>query len=189
MLMIATGLLLAGCGGAAVAAPGAEKSSSSAPSSGSSASPSRAGSPWVSEPIDTVAIGTAPAFPQRLDHWTLTASWSDLPRAFVEADQQWTVTVGPNATPFPSTMNGCADSRFLVRWRAVDDGVNVIAGAGSTDGGMTVDGPVDKQITGHSGWMDLDGCEAPIFRMGAALSSGQNLEDVTVEVREYQPAP
>lgn len=179
------GLLLTGCGGATVTATGG-----SSPSSSSALkAPSSADGPWASEPIDTIGIGDPPAFPPTLAHWTLTGQWSDLPRAFVEADQSWTVAVGPNATSFPATMNGCDDGRFLVRWRAVDSGVSVIAAAGRPDGQMGVEGPVLKQASGPSGWMDIDGCYAPVFRMGAALNNGQNLEDVTVQVQEYQPAP
>lgn len=191
MLLTATGLMLAGCGSASrTTASGSVTADSGVGSDGSNSAPSSGpDDPWATESIDTLKVGDPPPFPEPLTHWRLIASWSDLPRAFVQADQQWTATVGPNATPFPATMNGCDDGRFLVRWRAVDDVVNVIAGAGTTDGQMNVDGPVDKQVTGHSGWMDLDGCSAPVFRMGAALTNGQNLEDVTVEVQQYQPAP
>lgn len=188
-MLSAVGLLLAGCGGAAQATADGSSRASGSHGGSATSSASYGSDPWANEPIDTIGVGVPPAFPRQLDQWTLTGQWSGLPRAFVQADEEWTVTVGPNATPFPATMNGCDDGRFLVRWRAVDDGVNVIAAAGRPDDQMGVDGPVLKQASGHSGWMDLDGCYAPVFRMEAPLSSGQNLEDVTVEVQEYQPAP
>jgi hypothetical protein len=175
---------LAGCGGASFTG------SVSASRGAAATTPKTAATaPWATEPVDTVAAGTPPAFPERLAHWTLSGQWSDLPRAFVESDQGWTTTVGPNAQPFPATMNGCDDGRFLVRWRAVDEGVDVLAGEARLDGQGAVEGQVWKQAAGHSGWMDIDGCYAPVFRMASALSDGTNLADVTVEVQEYLPAP
>lgn len=176
-------IALTGCG-----APSATRASSASASVTSPASRSSAAESWANEPIDTVAAGDPPAFPQQLAHWTLTAQWSDLPRAFA-GDGPWTITVGPDANPFPATMNGCNDGRFLVRWRAVDDGVNVLAGEARIDGQGNLDGSVWKQVNAHSGWMDIDQCYAPVFRMAAALADGTNLADVTVQVQEYQPSP
>lgn len=138
-------------------------------------------SPWASEPINTLAVGEAPDFPQDLDHWTLHAQWSDQPRAFVG---ERTTVVGPDASDlgFPVSMNGCSSGRFLVRWRALD-GLDVQATQ------VDVEGTVGKTVTGASGWMDLDACSAPAFSLAAAFPDGGNLEDVTVEVQQYFPAP
>jgi hypothetical protein len=174
---------LAGCGGTSVSESARPSISAASPAPTSSAV-----DPWTGEPIDTVATGDPPAFPQQLTHWMLVGQWSDLPRAFA-GDGTWTVTVGPNASPFPATMNGCNDGRFLVRWRAVDDGVDVLAGEARIDGQGNLDGSPWKQVNAHSGWMDIDQCYAPVFRMAGALADGTNLADVTVQVQEYQPAP
>jgi hypothetical protein len=150
------------------------------PSSTTTAAPATAASPWASEPIDTLAIGDAPDFPQDLDHWTLRASWSGLPRAFT--GDQWTVTEGPNYDPFPASMSGCSGGRFLIRWRAAD---KFSVQAAQVD----YEGTVGKQVSGSAGWMDLDACSAPAFKLVGDLPGGGNLEDVTVEIREYKPAP
>lgn len=142
----------------------------------------------MSEPLNTVALGDPPAFPDHLDHWALTGQWTDQPRAFVNGYQGWTMVVGPNADGFPATMNGCNGGRFLVRWRALDDGANVVAAAGVPNEQGSIEGEPVAQADGHSGWMDLDGCQAPVFRMSSAMPDGQNLEDVTVEVQSYRPA-
>jgi hypothetical protein len=79
-------------------------------------------------------------------------------------------------------MSGCSDGRFLVRWRAVD---NLSVQAAQVDD----EGKVGKQVAGSAGWMDLDACSAPAFKLPDAFPDGGNLEDVTVEIQEYQPAP
>lgn len=168
--------LLAGCG--QTAPPFALRPSEA--SITTSAAPATPISAWASEPIDTLAIGKPPDFPPNLDQWALRESWSTLPRAF--AGDRWTVTDGPNFDRYPVSMSSCSNERFLVRWRAVD---NLRVQAAQVD----EEGKVGKQVVGSAGWMDLDACSGPAFKLAGAFPNGGNLEDVTVEVREYQPAP
>ncbi|TFV86437.1 hypothetical protein [Blastococcus sp. CT_GayMR16] len=149
--------------------------------SGSSAvATSAAGEPWSEEPIDTLVVGEAPEFPTALDHWALQDAWSTQLRAF-EGDE-WTTASGPDYESFPATMNGCDEQRFLVRWRVVVDAVDVEAAASD------VLGDAWKQVSGNEGWMDLDGCYSPSFRLAADTVDGSSLVDVAVEVQQYWPA-
>ena len=137
--------------------------------------------PWATEAGGTVAAGDPADFPADLDHWVLQSSWSTMPRAF--SGDEWSPTSGPDYSSYPVTMNGCSTQRFLVRWRAVDEGVTVLAAAIDTAGA------VQKQVSGASGWMDTDGCLTPGFRLAGDLPGGNTLTDVTVEVQQYLAAP
>lgn len=136
---------------------------------------------WAGSELDTLGAATeAPEFPVEMDHWTLQGQWSTMPRAFTD---QWSTAAGPEYDDFPATMNGCADQRFLVRWRVVDDEVEVRAAMVDTVGGVW------KQTSGNAGWMDLNGCYAPGFQLAGPTSDGSTLVDVAVEVQQYRPAP
>lgn len=139
------------------------------------------GDAWPAEPAGTVATGEPADFPAELDRWALQSSWSTMPRAF--SGEEWSPTSGPDYSSYPVTMNGCSAQRFLIRWRAVDDGVTVLA--------ATIDtaGTVQQQVSGASGWMDTDGCVTPGFRLPGDLTDGSTLTDVTVEVQQYQAVP
>jgi hypothetical protein len=140
-----------------------------------------AGDPWSADTPGTVAAGEPADFPTELDHWALQSSWSTMPRAF--SGDEWSPTSGPDYSSYPVTMNGCSAQRFLIRWRAVDEGVTVLA--------ATIDtaGAVQQQVSGGRGWMDTDGCVTPGFRLADDLPDGSTLTDVTVEVQRYQAAP
>ena len=136
---------------------------------------------WAESDVDSLGVASeAPDFPLELDHWTLQSEWSTLPRAFTD---QWSLAAGPSYDEFPATMNGCNDQRFLVRWRVVDEGVDVRAAMVDTVGGVW------KQTSGHAGWMDLDGCYTPGFQLVGPTDAGSTLVDVAVEVQQYWPAP
>ncbi|HEY5880742.1 MAG TPA: hypothetical protein VIU11_17660 [Nakamurella sp.] len=100
------------------------------------------------------------------------------PRAF---DTTWTDVSGPDYTEFPSTMNGCDQLCFLVRWRVLDDGATINAmWADAADN-------AHEQVTGTTGWFDLDGCEHPAISL-VSSSNGSTLTDVAVSVQQYWPA-
>ncbi|MFD6677315.1 hypothetical protein ACFWDA_23500 [Rhodococcus zopfii] len=127
-----------------------------------------------------VGLTPSPEFPTSLPQWTMTRSWTVLPRYF--DDSPWTEAPGPDYGAFPATMNGCDSSRFLVRWRAVNDTSRLVA--------TYVDavGTPGMQVTGNAGWMDLDQCHTPAFRLLGA-TDGSTLTDVTIAVQQYMPAP
>lgn len=129
---------------------------------------------WIG---NQVVMGSAPSptFPISLAGWRLSDSWSELPRVF--SDGGWTDLSGPGEADFPSTMNGCADQRFLIRWRAVDSTAKLeagIAGGGS--------------VTANAGWMGIDGCEMPRIQV-VSFDDGASLTDVTIDVQRWVPAP
>lgn len=134
---------------------------------------------WADGPsLNIVRTGKPPAFPASLDGWRLQAQWDVTPRAF---DSTWTDIPGPDYTAFPSTMNGCDDQRFLVRWRVLDDGATVTA--------VWADDADNEhgRVVGSAGWFDLDGCEHPAIRL-AQGANGSTLSDVAVSVQQYWPA-
>jgi len=141
-------------------------------------------SPAPTEPAWSIeenggGTGAGPQFPETLDGWRLVRKWNVLERAF---DHTWTDGSGPEYTPFPATMNGCATSLFLVRWRAVDDSSTVVSG-------WTQSGQLPQRLApAAAGWMVLDGCQTPRWRLDDAPNGG-TLTDLTVDVQEWAPAP
>lgn len=98
---------------------------------------------------NSIGLAPSPEFPQSLPQWISKNYWSLTARAF---PSDWSPAPGPAQSKFPSTMNGCNNQRFLVRWRTLNPNATVIA----TD--MDAAGRPGKQVSGSSGWMDLDGC-------------------------------
>lgn len=129
---------------------------------------------------NSVGLAPSPEFPTSLPRWTSTRSWTVLPRYFT--DSPWAKAPGPDYAAFPATMNGCDSSRFLVRWRAVNDNSQLVA--------TYVDavGTPGMQVTGNAGWMDLDQCHTPAFQL-LENADGSTLTDVTITVQQYMPAP
>ena len=135
-------------------------------SSSSSAPPQPAG--WPGPNADGVGDQ---AFPSSLSGWSMTTNWQSGPRAFSNG---WTPVTGIDGARFPSTMNGCSDQRFLVRWHVA----NVTIDAAWVDAA----GDQHGQVNGSAGWFDLDSCQTPIFR---ALASSGGIADVSVDVQQY----
>jgi hypothetical protein len=152
-----------------------------------------ASSAWPSTipPRQAGVIGVAPSppFPTTLVEWRRQAAWNTMPRAF--SGTGWTALSGPSWSRFPSTMNGCDDQRFLVRWRAVSHNAQVAArwvNSGEALPTPDVTGTAGKQVIANAGWMDVDGCQTPQVRL-VRDSSGSTLTDVTVDVQQLVPAP
>lgn len=129
---------------------------------------------------NTVGGPPSPDFPDDLPRWTLLRSWTVLPRIF--EDSPWATAPGPDYSAFPSAQNGCSTGRTLVRWRAVNPTADVVA----TD--LDALGRPGSEVRGNSGWMDLDLCHSPGFRL-MGTDDGSTLTDVTVVVQQYLPAP
>lgn len=110
-------------------------------------------------------------FPSSLPGWTMTTNWQAGPRAF---NNGWTPATGPDGGRFPSTMNGCDDQRFLVRWH--------VRGAQVRAAWADAAGDRHDQVTGNNGWFDLDGCGNPEFQ---ALAADGGIADVSVDVQQY----
>ncbi|WP_144376940.1 hypothetical protein [Rhodococcus pyridinivorans] len=105
---------------------------------------------------NSVGLAPSPEFPASLPQWTSTRSWTVLPRYFT--DFPWAKAPGPDYAAFPATMNGCDSSRFLARWRAVNNNSQLVATY------LDAVGTPGMQVTGNAGWMDLDQCHTPAFR-------------------------
>lgn len=129
---------------------------------------------------NSVGLAPSPEFPASLPQWTSTRSWTVLPRYFT--DFPWAKAPGPDYVTFPATMNGCDSSRFLVRWRAVNNNSQLVATY------LDAAGTPGMQVTGNAGWMDLDQCHTPAFQL-LDNADGSNLTDVTITVQQYIPAP
>lgn len=138
---------------------------------------------------DQIGVAPSPPFPTALAGWRLHASWNTLPRAFTGTD--WTTISGPDLSTFPSTMNGCNDQRFLVRWRAVSQSAQIAArwvDSGKALPTPNATGTAGKQVVANAGWVDIDGCQTPQVRL-VSDSNGSTLADVTVDVQQLVPAP
>lgn len=143
--------------------------------------------PW---PVALYAIGIAPSpqFPATLDGWRMSNKWSDRPRAFggpgAGGDPSaGTRLAGPGNKKFPATMNGCNNQRFLVRWRAVNDGALIDAYW------LDAVGRPRQIVTATAGWMAVGGCETPTFHYSDQNTGPGNLSDVAVDVQQWLPAP
>jgi hypothetical protein len=147
---------------------------------------------WPTIPLGqagVIGVAPSPPFPTALAEWRRQAAWNTLPRAFT--GNAWTTVSGPSWSRFPSTMNGCDDQRFLVRWRAVSHNAQVAArwvNSGEALPTPDVTGTAGKQVIANAGWMDVDGCQTPQVRL-VRDSSGSTLTDVTVDVQQLVPAP
>lgn len=149
-----------------------------APATSSEPSPSDVVSNWPGP--NTVGGAPSPEFPDALPQWTLLREWTTLPRVF--DDGTWVTAPGPEYTQFPAAQNGCSTGRSLVRWRAVNPTAEIVASD------LNALGAPGNEATGNSGWMDLDLCHSPGFRL-VGTTDGSTLTDVTVSVRQYLPAP
>lgn len=128
---------------------------------------------------NSIGLAPSPEFPQSLPQWISENSWTLTTRAF---PSDWSPAPGPYHSKFPSTMNGCNNQRFLVRWRTLNPNATVIA----TD--MDAAGRTGKQVSGSSGWMDLDGCRTPAFQFESSTDPS-TLSDVTIAVQQLAPSP
>ena len=174
LLVALAGAVLAGCSGDNKPAPTGTVTAAASPATPSSG--------WPQKVIFPYAQGAAPSpeFPATLPMWEMDSNWADTPRAFTGT--AWTAVSGPNGEAFPSTMNGCDNQRFLVRWRAVNSTAQVAARWGQS--GVNFGQP----ILANAGWLDLDGCARPEFQLQAD-PGGSTLTDVTVRVQRWTPAP
>ncbi|MEE2034792.1 hypothetical protein [Rhodococcus chondri] len=129
---------------------------------------------------NTVGAAPSPDFPTSLPQWTLLRSWTVLPRIF--EDSPWVEAPGPDYSTFPAAQNACGTGRTLVRWRAVNPSSEVVA----TD--LNAINTPGTQVSANAGWMDLDLCHLPAFRL-IDSADGSTLTDVTISIQQYLPAP
>ena len=133
---------------------------------------------------DTLHAGQGPAFPDKLDGWQQQRDWTEITRAFTG---QWTSVCGSNTCndPYPATMNGCANQRFLIRWRSLNDPVLFAYGEVTGDIGTIA----EKQLTepATQGWAELTGCSWPLWQYTDGHPS--TLGDITVAVQQWTPTP
>lgn len=124
--------------------------------------------------------GSAPQFPVELVGWRLVEQWDPPMRAFTG---QWSAVAASDGSTFPATMNGCATSRFLVRWRALNPAVEVTARWVDAAGGAS------SNSSGESGWMVADGCHTPELGLTQDGADGSTLTDIAVSVQHWSAAP
>lgn len=134
---------------------------------------------WQTSTANGVWAGEPPDFPQQIERWQLRSSWSTPTRAF---DESWSEVSGPDHEPFPATMNGCDQTKTLVRWRVSSEGT---VRSSWRDSSGTPEATGDA-ASGTAGWMVLDGCQTPVFKH-IGFNSG-TLSDLAVSVQQYQPS-
>ena len=136
-------------------------------------------SQWETSVANGVWAGDSPDFPSQIKHWELRSSWSTSTRAFSES---WSEVSGEDHEPFPATMNGCDQTKTLVRWRVTSDGQ--VRGSWRDSSGTSE--ATGDAASGPTGWMILDGCQTPVFKY---IGSGDgSLTDVAISVQQYQPS-
>ncbi|GLZ40776.1 serine/threonine protein kinase [Actinokineospora sp. NBRC 105648] len=139
----------------------------------SAAPPTTQDSPAFDAPWSVKAGASPPAFPTKVDGYTLVDTIKDTPRAFTGTE--WTTV-----TDFPLTMNGCDRQRFYIRWRALNR--EAVVESTLLNAADEVAGDTAK---GTAGWMSSDGCGQPAFRMPAAAGES-TLTDVVVEAQRWE---
>jgi serine/threonine protein kinase len=131
--------------------------------------------------VDTLvakATGSSvPAFPTSVQGYTLARSKTAITRTFVQSLSDWDTVFD-----FPVTMNGCAQHRFFIRWRALDTNATVNATFVSSDTPPLVE---KTPVSGAVGWMSGNGCGQPGFHMAFEESGGGNLTDVAVTYKVW----
>ncbi|WP_157411647.1 hypothetical protein [Actinoplanes rectilineatus] len=162
--------------------PGPASSSVQSASAGPTSS---AGPTWSdSGTTNLILSGQGPAFPQTLVGWELQHEWTETTRAFTG---QWSSVCGSDActNPYPATMNGCSNQRFLVRWRSLND--PVLFAYGEVTG--SVDTVVEDRLNeaAQKGWAELAGCSWPLWQYPPGHPS--TLGDVVVGVQHWAPIP
>lgn len=90
---------------------------------------------------------------------------------------------------FPKTMNGCAQSLHLVRWRSLGGPLL----AGMTSKVQEVDGPItpadlQPQQKGEAGLLEGSQCDEPIFLLPRE-SEPDSIVDVVVEYQIWKATP
>jgi hypothetical protein len=140
-------------------------------------------SEWTSGPATTaIHAGEGPAFPDDLKGWQRQREWTETTRAFTD---QWASVCGSDTctNPYPATMNGCAQQKFLVRWRSLDDPVLFGYGEVTGDVGTVVEDHLSAAAA--QGWAELSGCSWPLWQYSAGKPS--TLGDVAVSVQQWTP--
>lgn len=126
--------------------------------------------------------GQGPAFPAELTGWKAGDEWD----GGLRASGDWVSLCSGDQCgdmSYPATMNGCANQRFLLRWRT-NDGAPVHFGYGTVaaDIGTLVEGQLPQPAS--IGWAELHGCGWPLWR----TTGSNSLSDVTVAVQVWYPA-
>jgi hypothetical protein len=122
---------------------------------------------------------------------------SALPGYRLTSKQQTVVRVFDDGMPqviyeFPATMNGCAQGRFVVRWRTLHPDVTVtfapVYGGTGPDDLVPVE---DSQPeTGTSGkWVSDTQCEQPAWALEDVGDRASTLVDITVEYEVWTATP
>jgi predicted Ser/Thr protein kinase len=141
------------------------------------AQPAQALWPRQEEFLDVAESGSPPSFPNEVEGYRLVDFRDQTVRAFT--GEQWSTFMD-----FGHTMNGCANQRFLVRWRSLDPDAVIE----STRGYDPEEFPDVREapVAGSAGHMAMFGCEQPWLRQRSA-QGGSTLVDVVVEVQRYEP--
>ncbi|MEU4426192.1 hypothetical protein AB0F81_36695 [Actinoplanes sp. NPDC024001] len=139
------------------------------------------GPSWTDEAsTNTLHSGQGPDFPDTLAGWQLADQWADQTRVFGE----WTsLCAGDDcAHSYPATMNGCANQRFLLRWRS-NGGEKLTFAHGTMAGDIGT--LAEEQLTEpvSIGWAELHGCGWPLWKH----SDPNGVTDVTVSVQQWTP--
>lgn len=145
------------------------------------ASGGRGGNAQIDEWGEIGAMGKgSPDFPTDWPRHRLTTEWDAPARAFENTLSYIRSSRGPTEM-FKPTMNGCDNTEYLIRWRAVADGVQITA--------HSVDSVenIISSVTAEEGWLHLDGCHTVAFEFGSS-DRGGNLADVTATVQMWRPA-
>jgi hypothetical protein len=131
-----------------------------------------------------IHAGQGPDFPLVLPGWRLRKEWDDHLRAF---RNEWR-SLRPNDpdNPYPATMNGCGNQRFLIRWRSIS-GVPVRFGCGTVAGDIGTIVEDELPVPAERGWAELHGCGWPLWQY-IEQDGGGHLGDIAVALQQWTAA-
>lgn len=122
-----------------------------------------------------------PDFPTVLQGWRLRREWEAHLRVFCG---EWrSLSPDDPDDPYPATMNGCANQRFLIRWRSIG-GAPVRFGCGTVAGNIGTIVENELSAPAVCGWAELHGCGWPLWQF-VEQKNGGNLGDIAVAVQSW----
>ncbi|MEV4351704.1 hypothetical protein AB0J83_45175 [Actinoplanes sp. NPDC049596] len=122
-----------------------------------------------------------PRLPRHPDRLATGSEWTETTHVFGDRTSLCNTATCPH--PYLATMNGCANQRFLIRWRSTDAQQKVTFAHGTVAGDIgTI---AEKQFTQptDTGWAEPNCCGWPLWK-----TLGPNaIADVAVSIQQWTP--
>ena len=154
------------------------------------ASPWKTGDRYWGTAVAVPEQSRIPDFPDKLNgfrHKSGLDFWGnpykEINSVRVFSDKDWTELY----PPFPKTMNGCHNGRYMVRWRSQNPDV-LIESATGYHGDIRVRGAVAPPST--KGIMQGSNCSEPLFKFSRTKNGNSSTSSVVIyEIKFWYEAP